>query len=366
MATLNTLRTRGGIVVSIVIGIALLAFLLGDFGNQGASAFQERKMRVGEINGEKIGYTQFTDKVDYLTAIVETSSGRNSLSAEEQDQIRDQAWDFLVSQYALEPGFEAAGFRVGEAEQIDMVDGTYISPVVRSTFINPNTGVYDGTMLRQFVSNLSRDASGRAAMMWEYLKDQMTKQRLVLKYMALVAKGMYVTDLEVDQAVAGSNVASGISYIVENYDRIADSTVSVTKEDIRKYYDAHKNAFRQSASRDVEYVMFDVLPSEEDYAAAEKEVNEMAEEFSQSTTPMQYATLNSQAQTDKEYVGENQLSGPLAKYAFGPDNQKMYGPVKEGDTYTLARVVDTKMLPTRSEPVTSCFLPDRRSWPTAS
>ena len=78
MATLNTLRTRGGIVVSIVIGIALLAFLLGDFGNQGASAFQERKMRVGEINGEKIGYTQFTDKVDYLTAIVETSSGRNS------------------------------------------------------------------------------------------------------------------------------------------------------------------------------------------------------------------------------------------------------------------------------------------------
>ena len=71
----------------------------------------------------------------------------------------------------------------------------------------------------------------------------------------------------------------------------------------------------------------------------------MAEEFSQSTTPMQYATLNSQAQTDKEYVGENQLSGSLAKYAFGPDNQKMYGPVKEGDTYTLARVVDTKMLP---------------------
>ena len=117
-------------------------------------------------------------------------------------------------------------------------------------------------MLRQFVSNTSRDASGHAAMMYrEYLKDQMTKQRLVLKYMALVAKGMYVTDLEVDQAVAGSNVASGISYIVENYNRIADSTVSVTKEDIRKYYDAHKNAFRQSASRDVEYVMFDVLPS---------------------------------------------------------------------------------------------------------
>ena len=48
MATLNTLRTRGGIVVSIVIGIALLAFLLGDFGNQGASAFQERENAASE------------------------------------------------------------------------------------------------------------------------------------------------------------------------------------------------------------------------------------------------------------------------------------------------------------------------------
>lgn len=144
---------------------------------------------------------------------------------------------------------------VGEAEQIDMVDGTYISPVVRSTFINPNTGVYDGTMLRQFVSNLSRDASGRAAMMWEYLKDQMTKQRLVLKYMALVAKGMYVTDLEVDQAVAGSNVASGISYIVENYDRIADSTVASRRKISANITMRIKTPFRQSASRDVEYVM---------------------------------------------------------------------------------------------------------------
>ena len=43
MATLNTLRTRGGVIVSIVIGIALLSFLLGDFGTSGANMMNERK-----------------------------------------------------------------------------------------------------------------------------------------------------------------------------------------------------------------------------------------------------------------------------------------------------------------------------------
>ena len=53
MATLNTLRTRGGVIVSIVIGIALLAFLLGDLSSAG-NMMNARKMRVGEIDGNKI------------------------------------------------------------------------------------------------------------------------------------------------------------------------------------------------------------------------------------------------------------------------------------------------------------------------
>jgi peptidyl-prolyl cis-trans isomerase D len=50
MATLNTLRTRGGVIVSIVIGIALLAFLLGDLSSAG-NMMNARKMRVGLAAG---------------------------------------------------------------------------------------------------------------------------------------------------------------------------------------------------------------------------------------------------------------------------------------------------------------------------
>lgn len=344
MATLNTLRTKGGVIVSIVIGIALLAFLLGDLSSANGM-LTSRKMRVGEINGTHIGYLEYTNLVDHLTAIQQAMSGKDALSNEEQEQVREMAWDQLVNEYALNPGFQDMGIVVSEAEQIDMVDGAYISPVINSVFTNPNTGLFDPTLLRNFVSGMSQDASGRAAMIWNYLKEQMNRQREMSKYVDLVGKGMFVTDLEVEQAVANANTSSSISYIQRNYDLIADSLVEVSESEVRDYYAKHQRLFRQTATRDIEYVVFDVLPSEQDYADAAKYVDQMASEFEASETPMQYAILNSQVQPAEVYLGENQLPGNLAGFAFGPNADKLYGPVLESDTYTLARVVDTRMIP---------------------
>ena len=47
MASLNTLRTKGGVIVTIVIFVALLAFLIGDVFTSGSSLMNSRKMRVG-------------------------------------------------------------------------------------------------------------------------------------------------------------------------------------------------------------------------------------------------------------------------------------------------------------------------------
>ena len=63
MASLNTLRTKGGVIVTIVIFVALLAFLIGDVFTSGSSLMNSRKMRVGEINGKNIGYVDFLNEV---------------------------------------------------------------------------------------------------------------------------------------------------------------------------------------------------------------------------------------------------------------------------------------------------------------
>lgn len=344
MATLNTLRTKGGLIVTIVIGLALVAFLLGDLSGAD-SMLNSRKTQVGEINGTKIGQMEYVSEVDRLTIIEQAMSGKDALSTEDQERVREMAWENLIHQYAMRPGYDDLGMLVGEAEATDMVSGAYLSPIVQQIFTNPNTGMFDPAMMGHFVSNLSQDVSGRSSLIWEYLKDQMTRQRLLGKYIDLVGAGLYTTDLEVEEAVALANHSSDIAYISREYHRVADSLVNVSESEVRDYYRKHRRLMRQSASRDIEYVVFDVLPSEQDYADAERFVTDLAIEFESTDSPMQYAMLNSQGQPSAAYVGENQAPANLVSFAFGPNASQMYGPVKDGDTYTLARVVDTRMMP---------------------
>ena len=349
MATLNTLRTKGGVIVSIVIGIALLAFLLGDLSSANGM-LTSRKMRVGEINGTHIGYLEYTNLVDHLTAIQQAMSGKDALSNEEQEQVREMAWDQLVNEYALNPGFQDMGIVVSEAEQIDMVDGAYISPVINSVFTNPNTGLFDPTLLRNFVSGMSQDASGRAAMIWNYLKEQMNRQREMSKYVDLVGKGMFVTDLEVEQAVANANTSSSISYIQRNYDLIADSLVEVSESEVRDYYAKHQRLFRQTATRDIEYVVFEVKPSQTDIADANDKVVKAYDEFSTTDNVKNFLMKNSDTPYSDEWYKKGELrtvSADVENFVF--DSKTRTGDVSQvlakDNTFYVARVMDSAMVP---------------------
>jgi len=342
MATLNTLRTRGGIIVSIVIGIALLAFLLGDLSSTNG-IFSANKMKVGEIDGNKIGYMEYYDQVNYYTDIMQALAGGNPLSAEDQDEAKDVAWESMVTDYVFKPGFKKMGVSVSDTEQLDMIDGTYTSPVVSSLFVNQMTGIYDPSLVRNFVSNLDYDP--RSAALWIYVKDQMDNQRRAAKYMTLIAKGMFVTDMESALGVERSNMINDISYIVKDYSSVADSSVVVSNAEIKAYYEKHRNMFKETASRDIEYVLFDVLPSTQDYADAEKAVYEIAAEFEESDNPMQFAMLNSQVQPDRMFYTEASMAPEFVSYAFGPQTGEIYGPVLNGLTHTMARVTDIRTTP---------------------
>ncbi len=345
MATLNTLRTRGGVIVSIVIALALMAFILGDLFSSGGSMLNDRKTRVGEINGTNVGYIEYSELTENLSNISRLMTGRESLSAEEHDRMRDMAWETLIMKNSYKPGFSALGLAVDGAEQEDMTTGVYLSPVITGTFVNPNVGVFDPALLRQFVSSIPNDPSGNSAALWSYLKNQMVEQRLMSKYINLVSKGMFVTDLEVEQSVEQMNTNYSIDFVARNFSSVADSLVTVTNADLKKYYDKHRERFFQRGSvRQIEYVLFDLLPSPEDYQAAQKHIDGIAAEFAASDAPMQYATQNSQSQISNRFVKESDMEPAVAAAIWGkPD--AMYGPVLRGETYTLARLGEARSIP---------------------
>ena len=77
MAGLNTLRTRGGLFLAIVVGVALVAFLLTDFLSNGQGN-NPAKIKVGEINGEKVTYLRYSNQLNYTTNIQKMLNGNAS------------------------------------------------------------------------------------------------------------------------------------------------------------------------------------------------------------------------------------------------------------------------------------------------
>lgn len=343
MASLNTLRTKGGVVLSIVIGLAMLAFILGDLLGSGGSMLNSRKMRVGEINGSNIGYVEYLNRSNSMTELAKLLWGKDAFTSQEQEGIYNMAWDQLIQELSIRPSFESIGIGVGDAEQIDMVLGAYISPVITSSFSNPQTGVFDSQYLKMFLANV--DQNENSSRIWDYMKNQMTQERMMSKFNALVSAGFYASATQVEQGVALSNNSYSAKGITKSYDTIADSLVNVTSAQIREYYHANKARFKQGESRDIEYVVFDVLPSTEDYAQAKEYINQIADEFAQSNTPMQYAQLNSQNKPVEIYLKEADLNNDLAALAFGNSPATMLGPVLNNDTYTISRVADYRVLP---------------------
>ena len=343
MATLNDLRTKGGIIVTVVIALALVAFLLGDLFNGGTNMANSRKMRVGEIEGHNVGYMEFLDESDRMNNIYKIMWGVNSFTADQMDMLNDMAWNELVMRYSYLPSFENLGYKVSEAEQVDMINGVYTSPVIASTFMDPETGVYSTEYLANFLTNVS--LVPEAALMWEYMKEQMVQERISSNYTSLVEAGFYTTAFEAQQGVADANNVFKADVVAYSYSQTPDSLVTVSDNDIRAYYNEHKELFRQNPSRDVEYVVFDLLPSDADYADAKEAVEELAEEFAAAENAMQFAALNTMGQVDRYYYKESELPTAIAAVAFGARKGELVGPELNGDVYTMSRLAELKMMP---------------------
>ena len=107
MATLQKIRNRGGVLVSIVIGLALVAFIVGDALSSGASLINRSRNKVGEVGGETIGIQEYQQKIMKNEDFIKSMNGLSALTDEQQRMIRENTWNQIVSEIILNKEYEA-------------------------------------------------------------------------------------------------------------------------------------------------------------------------------------------------------------------------------------------------------------------
>lgn len=333
MASLNTLRTKFGILLSVIIALALLAFILSLKTEMG---FTGNDPRVGVIDGEKINYSEYYEQYEQ----VKNQSGMQDSDEEQSAMLANAAWQALISKYVLTPGFEQVGLRVTDAERMAVLSGQAYSQTLYNAFANPRTGELDVAAISQFLAQA--ETNPEAAYAWTQLNEQIRMERAFEKYVGLVRGGVYVNALEVDRGVESANNTFSGKWAGKRYASVPDSLISVSNSDLKAYYDSHKNMFKQTPSRTISYVVFSVDPTDADLKALEDTAMEVGSEFGAATEVRSFVRANRNGRVADNYVSKAQLSDEEADALLA---DKMYGPVLKNNEWTMSRVVSTKMAP---------------------
>lgn len=332
MASLNTLRTKYGVILSVVIILALLAFIISLGPEMGF--FGSNDPTVGVINGEKVGYMEYMN--EYET--IKTYNGGDESTEEGSNALANAAWQALVAKHLLVPGFNEMGIEVSDAERMAMISGEHPSQVFYNAFADPQTGEYSVENITAFLAQVS--ANPEYQNLWSYLNSQASLNRMLSKYMGVVKAGTFVNKLEVEQGVVAANESRNGRMVSLEYNTIADSLVTISDAEIQKYYDTHKKEFAKLPHRAISYVVFDVDPTDADMLDIEKKATTMGEEFAVAEDVRAFVRKN-MGTVGVNYQSAAQLSEEEAVLLDG----KQYGPVLKANEWVISRPIDIKMAP---------------------
>lgn len=348
MAVLETIRVKLGILITVLIAVALLSFIIDPSTLQSVSSSMSSKYDVGEINGKSISYTDFQADVDKFTTINEVITGSSVQNEQQQVSIRNAAWQSLIDKHLFVKNAKAAGLAVGEEEMVDIISGDIASNVIsmNPAFCDEN-GNFSKEALLQFVSYVDSDESGRLKLYWNYLQNAAQTQQYYAKYMSLFAQSNFVNSLMLAEQVAENNNTFDVEFVMVPFGFENDSTIVVSDSEIRKYYDSHKKFYKQQASRDIEYVVFEVTPSAEDIAAANQALVAVYDDFASTENMKSFLLANSDRQLDNTWYKEGQLnrvSKAVNDFAFGK-NATVSEVIENGDSFLAVRVMEEAMVP---------------------
>ena len=350
MATLQSIRNHGTILL-VVVGVAMLAFILGDFLNSGSSFFNKNRENVAEIAGHQVHYTEYEAAKEQLQEVYKIETGTNDINEDLTIQLRNQAWQMMLMDYTLREQAKEIGMDVTADELSELCIGANPHQLIRQRrAFYDETGNFNRFALVNFLNSLAQEpespeqAEGlkQAKNYWMYWEKAVRLTYLQEKYTDLLSKMVTANNLDAKYAYEGRNTTVDVQYVQQPYYAVADSLVKVTEGDLKKLYNQKKEQYKQTPNRSLEYVSFPIVPSAEDFADVEKLIKSLENDFRTQEDVAALVNSNSDVLYDGRDYSVETIPAEYKDFAFGKGVKK--GACTElsfaDDTYSIARVME--------------------------
>ncbi|MBE9585407.1 SurA N-terminal domain-containing protein [Mucilaginibacter sp. JRF] len=347
MGIMSFLRDKMGVILVVVIGIALFAFVAGEVIHFGGSFFRGDANTVGIVGDEKISYQDFNARVEQNSEQFKQQSGQGSITPQILSYVQENTWNQMISRAIVSNQIAKLNLTVGESETKSLISGTNPSPQIVQMFGNPQTGQLDRAQLDNVLRNINAAKDGDPMKkQWQDFVAQIIESKKAEKYVALVSNGLYVNSLEAKDDYEAKNKLANFQYVALDYASVPDNKINVTDADYQEYYDANKKLFvNKQELRSFKYVAVNGAASKEDSAAIKTQTEKLAADFKASTNDSLFVQVNSETKEPILYRKKGQLDPALDSVMFSAAKGFVYGPYLSNGSYKVAKLVDSRIGP---------------------
>ncbi|CAM3993341.1 peptidylprolyl isomerase [Flavobacterium antarcticum] len=334
MAVLSKIRQRSLLLI-LVIGFCLLAFVVGDVINSGG--FQSTPRDVGNVDGVEISYDDFRTKVDNVE-----KSGQGITSA----QAVQRVWEQQVTVTLMNAQFEKLGLRVSEEQVMDVLKQSQ-DIGQNPSFLN-EAGIFDMAKFNAFFNEnptLKQNLNERIKEATLNAKYQM--------YSSLVKSGIYATTAEAKLKYEMSANKVNLDFVAVPFSSIKDSDVKVSDDEIVAFMRKNEKKYKAEETREVSMVVIEDKASDEDEAQVktdlaqmlngsvqynkETQKNDTLQGFRATKNNGEFVNMNSDVPYDSSYVAKKDLPAEFAEQLYNLPQGEIYGPYKFNGYVALSK-----------------------------
>lgn len=336
MAVLGKIRSRGVILICI-IGFALFAFIAEELFRSCESSRNESRQQVGEVLGDKVNVQDFQKLVDEYTNVIKFTQGRENLTEDELNQVKDIVWNTFVQSEIIAKEAKELGLTVTDQELRNVLSDGTNQMLLQTPFVNQQTGRFDANMLKKFLDEYKQAQTANPQMaeqykniydFWKFIEKSLRQQLLAQKYQVLLAGCQLSNPVSAKMAYTDENQESSIQLASLAYSSINDNKVKIDDSDLKAKYEELKSRFKQyEETRSIKYVDYQILPSAADRAALNKEMNGYAETLRTTADPSEVVRKSASL--------VNYLGIPQTKAAFPADIAARLDSMSVGSTSAL-------------------------------
>ncbi|MDQ6688911.1 MAG: SurA N-terminal domain-containing protein, partial [Gemmatimonadota bacterium] len=261
MPLLQAMRASAKYIWIIIVVLFVGGFLLAQTSGLLGRAPVTSTTAVASVNGQDILATTWYQTTQNLEQQA-TQASNQSMTLDERERLQDQAFDQLVTDALLRQEYKRRGISVTDDEILQAARFSPPPQLMQSPDLQTD-GQFDPAKYQRFLQSPLAKQQGLLFQLEQYYRTEIPKEKLFDQ----IANDVYVSDEELWRRWQDTRDTAQVSFVAFGPDRIPDSAVRVSDDEIRAYYDTHKKLFERAGRATVSVIIIPRMVTAADTAA---------------------------------------------------------------------------------------------------